>query len=157
MKSRWKWLVGILVVISLAALVLLTTLNREWQPDFLQTLKAFKSEENTHVDDKGKWSKTRVYHIPSNYSDVVASMEKEMNQSQWQWSKSTIQDHHNGKRRTYYGWYIERDNHSLQIEDKPEDRLNHTVRLVWHETPGKFETYWNSFKSWLGASANKKP
>lgn len=155
MKSRWKWLIGILVAISFATLIF-TTANRHWQPDFLQTLKATKTKENTYHFDNGTWITTRTYRISAKYADIVDQIKSELDNPIWQWSQTTIEDHYSGKKRTYLGWYINGPPHSFQIDDKPTDRTNPIVRLVWHETPGKMETYWIRFKNWLGFTPKQK-
>ena len=148
-------MIGILFAISFAIL-LLTTLNRRWEPDFLQALKADKTEENTHYFDNGTWITMRTYRISAEYADIVDLMKSELPKSRWQWSQTTIESRYDGKKRTYLGWHITGPPHSFQIEDKPKDRINPTVRLVWAETPGKIDSYWIRFKNWLGFTPKQK-
>lgn len=82
MKCRWKWIICILAILTLSATFLLTTLNRRWEHDFLQALKATKSGEGTFYDNVGNWSTTRIYDVQTSYSEVVEHLEKEMDRSQ---------------------------------------------------------------------------
>lgn len=135
---------------------MLITANQRWQPDFLQTINAKKTDEFTVHDKYGNWITTRIYQVPGKLEVVKVVLGAKLKEPDWQWSETTIQSRTGASILTSNGWHIQRDNHSLQVEEKTLNNGKLSVRLVWHETPGPVETNWNLLREWLGVTTSKR-